>query len=80
MRRTTAAIAFVSLLAFAAPTLAQTEAAAPNTPAGAATSGASIKKAKPTRTAKSLACSKQADARKVHGAERRKFMSSCKKA
>jgi len=32
------------------------------------------------RTAKSLACSKQADAKNIHGAARKSFMSKCKKA
>ncbi len=32
------------------------------------------------RTAKSLACSQQADAKGLHGAPRKSFMSSCKKA
>jgi hypothetical protein len=37
------------------------------------------KTAKP-RTAKSLECSKQADAKGLHGKERKKFRSQCKKA
>ena len=36
--------------------------------------------AKPERTAKSLECSKQANAKNVHGKERKKFMSKCKRA
>ena len=32
------------------------------------------------RTEVSLECSKQADAKKLHGEERRKFRSTCKKA
>ena len=36
--------------------------------------------AKPERTAKSLECSKQADAKNVHGKPRKVFMSKCKKA
>ena len=32
------------------------------------------------RTAKSLACSKQADAKNIHGSARKSFMSHCKKA
>ena len=32
------------------------------------------------RTAKSLDCSKQADAKNIHGKARKSFMSSCKKA
>ncbi|MGY4316106.1 MULTISPECIES: PsiF family protein [Bradyrhizobium] len=37
------------------------------------------KEAKP-RTAESLECSKQADAKGLHGKERKKFRSECKKA
>jgi hypothetical protein len=37
-------------------------------------------KAKPERTAKSLECSKQADAKSLHGKPRKKFMSTCKKS
>ncbi len=33
----------------------------------------------PERTAKSLECSKQADAKGLHGKERHKFRSKCKK-
>ena len=35
--------------------------------------------AKPERTAKSLECSEQADAKNVHGKPRKIFMSKCKK-
>ena len=38
------------------------------------------KKAQAPRTAKSLECSKQADAKSLHGKPRKKFMSTCKKA
>lgn len=38
------------------------------------------KKAEQPRTAASLQCSKDADAKGVHGKERKKFMSECKKA
>jgi hypothetical protein len=37
------------------------------------------KKAEKPRTAASLECSKQADAKGLHGTERRKFRSECKK-
>ncbi|WP_371423806.1 PsiF family protein [Tardiphaga sp.] len=37
------------------------------------------KTAEKPRTAASLECSKQADAKGLHGAERRKFRSECKK-
>lgn len=37
-------------------------------------------KAPVVRTAKSLDCSKQADAKGLHGKPRKSFMSSCKKA
>ena len=38
------------------------------------------KKAEKPRTAASLECSKEADTKNVHGKERKKFMSECKKA
>ena len=38
------------------------------------------KKAEKPRTAESLQCSKDADAKSLHGKERKKFMSECKKA
>ncbi len=43
------------------------------------TSKTTVKGAKP-RTAVSLACSGQADAKGVHGKDRTKFMAACKKA
>ena len=41
---------------------------------------ASTKKAQAPRTAKSLECSKEADAKSLHGKERKKFMRKCKKS
>jgi len=38
------------------------------------------KKAEKPRSAASLQCSKDADAKSLHGKERKKFMSECKKA
>jgi hypothetical protein len=38
------------------------------------------KKAEKPRTAASLECSKEADGKSLHGKERKKFMSECKKA
>jgi hypothetical protein len=38
------------------------------------------RKAEKPRSAASLECSKEADTKGVHGKERKKFMSSCKKA
>jgi len=58
--------------------LAQTT--APATPAPAAKMAPAAKKAEKPRTAESLQCSKDADAKGVHGKERKKFMSECKKA
>ena len=40
----------------------------------------STKKAQAPRTAKSLECSKEADAKSLHGKARKKFMRTCKKA
>jgi hypothetical protein len=80
MHKTSAIVSLATLLAFAAPAMAQTQAAAPTAKAGAATQGATTKPTKQQRTAKSLECSHQADGKNIHGKERRKFMSSCKKA
>jgi psiF repeat len=53
------------------------------TPAPAATPAPKMapaeKKAEKPRTAASLECSKEADTKGVHGKERKKFMSDCKK-
>jgi len=51
---------------------AYAQAPAPDKPAAAA-------KAKPARSAKSIECSKQADAKGLHGKERKKFRSECKR-
>ena len=41
---------------------------------------AAAEKVQAPRTEKSLACSKQADEKNLHGKPRKKFMSTCKKA
>ena len=63
-----------SFLLFATPVLAQT------TAAPAAKSDAPMAKTAKPRTAESLECSKEADAKGLHGKERKKFRSECKKA
>jgi hypothetical protein len=68
------AIAAAALIANAA--IAQTPSATAATKAPAARS----QKAPVVRTAKSLDCSKQADAKSLHGKPRKSFMSTCKKA
>jgi hypothetical protein len=55
---------------------ANAEMAAPAAPKAAAPAA---KAAPKERTAKSLECSKQADAKGLHGKERQKFRSACKK-
>jgi hypothetical protein len=77
-----AATAVASLLLFSSA-FAQTT--TPATPAPAAKTApapkaATEKKAEKPRTAASLQCSKDADAKKIHGKERKKFMAECKKA
>jgi hypothetical protein len=72
-----AATAFASLLLMSSA-FAQT--ATPATPAPAAKAAPAEKKAEKPRTAASLECSKDADTKGVHGKERKKFMSDCKKA
>jgi hypothetical protein len=74
-----AATAFASLLLMGSA-FAQTPApATPATPAPAAKAAPAEKKAEKPRTAASLECSKEADTKGVHGKERKKFMSDCKK-
>src|SRR5437763_6737059 len=69
--RTAAAAAFASLLLMSS-------AYAQTTPPAAAPA-ATEKKAEKPRTAASLECSKEADAKGLHGKERKKFRSDCKK-
>ena len=71
-----AAAAFASLFLISSA-FAQT--AAPAT-APAAKMAPAEKKAEKPRTAASLECSKEADTKGIHGKERKKFMSECKKA
>jgi hypothetical protein len=73
-----AATAFASLLLFASPVLAQTT-AAPAAKGDAAAPAATDKKAAKPHTAASIECSKEADAKGLHGKERKKFRSDCKK-
>ena len=49
------------------------------TPAPAGKMAPAEKMAEKPRTAASLECSKEADTKGVHGKERKKFMSECKK-
>ena len=70
--RTAAAIAFASLLLMGS-------AYAQTTTAPAAAPAATEKKAEKPRSAASLECSKEADAKGLHGKERKKFRSDCKK-
>src|ERR1700682_4385418 len=76
-----AATAFASLLLMSSA-FAQTT--TPATPAPAATPAPKMapaeKKAEKPRTAASLECSKEADAKGLKGKERKKFRSECKKA
>jgi hypothetical protein len=69
------ATAFASLLLMSSAFAQTTAPAAP-----AATAAPAAKKAEKPRTAASLECSKEADTKGVHGKERKKFMSDCKKA
>ena len=75
-----AATAIASLFLFGS---AYAQTATPATPAPAANSAPAApaeKKAEKPRTAASLECSKEADTKGLHGKERKKFMSECKKA
>jgi hypothetical protein len=79
-----AAAAAVASLLLMGSAFAQTT--APATPAPAAKTAPAPKaapaekKAEKPRSAASLQCSKDADAKGLHGKERKKFMSECKKA
>jgi hypothetical protein len=64
----TLGLAFAASLLMVTPTFAQTAAPAP-----------AAKSEKAPRSAASVECSKQADAKGLHGKERKKFRSECKK-
>jgi hypothetical protein len=72
------ATAFASLLLMSAA-FAQTPAPADKTDTPAATTAPAAKKADKPRSAASIECSKEADAKGLKGKERRKFRSACKK-
>jgi hypothetical protein len=72
-----AVIAIASLL-LVGPAFAQTTTPAPAAKTDTKAAPAEKKAAAP-RTAASLQCSKDADAKSLHGKERKKFMSECKK-
>ena len=74
---TATAIASLLLMGFAS---AQTAAPAKTDAPKAETKAPAEKKAAKPRTAASLECSKEADAKGLHGKERKKFRSECKKA
>ena len=59
---------------------AQTTAPAKTETTKTETKAPAEKKAEKPRTTASLECSKEADAKGLHGKERRKFRSACKKA
>lgn len=69
-------LAAVGTLAMLSTGAAYAQAPAKAQPAAASTAN---KKAQAPRTAKSLECSKQADAQSLHGKPRKKFMSKCKR-
>ena len=73
------ATAVVSLLLMGAAS-AQTTAPAKTDATKTDAKAPAEKKAEKPRTAASLECSKEADAKGLHGKERRKFRSECKKA
>jgi hypothetical protein len=74
-----AATAFASLLLIS-PALAQTATPAAPAPAAKTAPAPKAEKAPVVHTAASLECSKEADAKGLHGKERKKFRSACKKA
>ena len=74
---TATAVASLLLMGVAS---AQTAAPAKTEATKTETKAPTEKKAEKPRTAASLECSKEADAKGLHGKERRKFRSECKKA
>ena len=76
---TLATAAAVSLLLMGTA-FAQTTAPAKTDATKAETKAATEKKAEKPRTAASLECSKEADAKGLRGKERKKFRSECKRA
>ena len=75
--RVAAAIS-ASFLLFATPVFAQST-AAPAAKSDSAAPAPAAKTSKP-HSAESIECSKEADAKGLHGKERKKFRSECKKA
>jgi hypothetical protein len=71
-----AATAFASLLLISS---AFAQSSTPATPAPTTKSAPAEKKAAKPRSAASLECSKEADTKSLHGKDRKKFMSDCKK-
>lgn len=83
MKKLVLAASAIAFLA-GAPAFAQSAAPAAQPPAAAAPAQTSPAQAAPKaakpRSAASMDCSKQADAKGLHGKERKKFRSDCKKA
>jgi hypothetical protein len=75
-----AATAFASLLLMGSAFAQTTTPATPAPAAKAAPAPAAEKKTPVVHSAASLECSKEADAKGLHGKERKKFRSDCKKA
>ena len=77
---TATAVASMLLMgAVSAQTTAPAKTDAPKTDTKAETKAPAEKKAAKPQTAASLECSKEADAKGLHGKERKKFRSECKK-
>lgn len=74
------AVAAVATLLLAGPAFAQTTAAPAAKTEAAPAAGKAIATDKKAHSAASVECSKQADEKGLHGKERKKFRSECKKA
>jgi hypothetical protein len=74
-----AATAFVSLLLMSSAFAQTTAPAAPAPAAKEAPMAPMAKKGEKPHSAASIECSKEADAKGLHGKERKKFRSECKK-
>ena len=76
-------VALTAAIVMAGASCGFAQAPSTGTPSAAGTPPAAAKSAKPTSAEKAViskACSEQADAKKLHGKERKKFRSQCKRS
>ncbi len=73
------ATAAVASFLLAGPALAQSTTTTPPAKSDATAAASTAKKTTKARSAESVECSKEADAKGLHGKERKKFRSECTK-